>query len=86
MGLGKPWVTDTAYVSANSLTCTVEHTFDDLQQSIMDINITVFAHDDLAAISANEASNYAFPVTGIRLTVNSFTSGTALIFVNQGDC
>jgi hypothetical protein len=46
---------------------TVQHTFDDPAVGFA----TWFPHPTIAAQSTNKDGNYAFPVTGIRITVNS---------------
>ena len=46
---------------------TVQHTFDDPAVGFT----TWFPHPTIAAQAANKDGNYAFPVTAIRITVNS---------------
>ncbi len=53
----------------------VEHTFSDLELSAAP---TVFNHAAVAAQTANVDDNYAFPVAGYRLTINSFTAGASV--------
>jgi hypothetical protein len=57
---------------------TVEHTFDDPAVGFS----TWFPHPTIATLAANADGNYAFPVTGIRLTVNS-GGGTATLKLIQ---
>jgi hypothetical protein len=57
---------------------TVQHTFDDPAVGFS----TWFPHPTIASQSANADGNYAFPVTGIRLTVNS-GGGTATLKLIQ---
>ena len=57
---------------------TVEHTFDDPAIGFT----TWFPHPTVATESTNQDGNYAFPVTGIRLTVNS-GGGTATLKLIQ---
>jgi hypothetical protein len=57
---------------------TVEHTFDDPAVAFT----TWFPHPTIASQAANADGNYAFPVTGIRLTVNS-GGGTATLKLIQ---
>lgn len=57
---------------------TVEHTFDDPAVGFT----TWFPHPTVAAESADADGNYAFPVTGIRVTVNS-GGGTATMNLVQ---
>ena len=57
---------------------TVQHTFDDPAVGFS----TWFPHPTIASQSANADGNYAFPVTGIRLTINS-GGGTATLKLIQ---
>ena len=57
---------------------TVQHTFDDPAVGFT----TWFPHPTIASLAANADGNYAFPVTGIRLTVNS-GGGTATLKLIQ---
>ena len=57
---------------------TVEHTFADPAIGFT----TWFPHPTIAALAVNADGNYAFPVTGIRLTVNS-GGGTATLKLIQ---
>lgn len=57
---------------------TVQHTFDDPAVEFT----TWFPHPTIASQSANADGNYAFPVTGIRVTVNS-GGGTATLKLIQ---
>lgn len=61
---------------------TVQHTFDDVFQT--DDGLTFFPHADLADQTATADGNYAFPVTGIRVLMNSGT-GTVSFTIIQGD-
>lgn len=63
------------------LTYTVEHTFDDIQDST--VTPTWFDTDGLTALTANDESNFAFPIIACRLTVTAYTSGDATITVIQ---
>jgi len=67
-------------VVSGTVNYTVQHTFDD----VFDTSVTPvwFNHPVIAAQTANQDGNYAFPVTAIRLTVNSGT-GTATIKIVQ---
>jgi hypothetical protein len=64
-------VTDTANY-------TVEHTFDDPAVGFT----TWFPHPTVFELDASADGNYAFPVTGVRLTVNS-GGGTATMNLVQ---
>jgi len=57
---------------------TVQHTFDDPAVGFT----TWFSHPTVAGESTNADGNYAFPVTGIKVLVNS-GSGTATLQLIQ---
>lgn len=57
---------------------TVQHTFDDPAVGFS----TWFSHPTIAGETTNQDGNYAFPVTGIKLLVNS-GSGTATLKLVQ---
>ena len=57
---------------------TVQHTFDDPAVGFT----TWFSHPSVAGETTSQDGNYAFPVTGIRLTVNS-GGGTATLKLIQ---
>ena len=57
---------------------TVQHTFDDPAVGFT----TWFSHPTVASQSTNQDGNYAFPVTGIKLLVNS-GGGTATLELIQ---
>jgi hypothetical protein len=59
---------------------TVEHTFDDPAIGFT----TWFPHPTVATESTNQDGNYAFPVTGIRLTVNSGGGSATLKLIQAG--
>ena len=61
-----------------SLTYTVQHTFDSPAVGFT----TWFSHPTIAAKGINQDGNYAFPVTGIKLLVNS-GGGTATMNLLQ---
>ena len=61
-----------------TVTYTVQHTFDDPGVGFT----TWFNHPTAASLTAAADGNYAFPVTGIRITVNS-GSGTATLRLVQ---
>lgn len=60
---------------------TVEHTFDDPSVAF-GVSTTWFPHPSVASQAAAADGNYAFPVTAIRLTVNS-GGGTATLKLIQ---
>lgn len=57
---------------------TVQHTFDDPSGTLT----TWFPHPSIATESTSQDGNYAFPVSAIRVTVNS-GGGTATLKVIQ---
>jgi hypothetical protein len=59
---------------------TIQHTFDDPATGFT----TWFPHPTVATESTNQDGNYAFPVTGIRLTVNSGGGTATLKLVQAG--
>jgi hypothetical protein len=62
---------------------TVQHTFDDVYSATFNPSTaTWFDHPTVASLAANADGNYAFPVTAIRLLVNS-GGGTATLALLQ---
>lgn len=59
---------------------TVEHTFDDPAVGFS----TWFPHPTVAALISDADGNYAFPVTGVRLTVNSGAGTATLKLIQAG--
>lgn len=59
---------------------TVQHTFDDPATGFS----TWFSHPTIAAQSTNKDGNYAFPVTGIKVLVNSGTGSATLKLLQAG--
>lgn len=59
---------------------TVEHTFDDPAIGFS----TWFPHPTIATLAVDADGNYAFPVTGIRLTVNSGGGSATLKLIQAG--
>ena len=59
---------------------TVEHTFDDPAVGFT----TWFPHPTIDGESADIDGNYAFPITGVRLTVNSGGGTATLNLVQAG--
>lgn len=64
-----------------SLTYSVEHTFDDIQDS--SITPTAFADATIAAKTANLSGSLDVPVRAIRLNVTAYTGGTATLTIIQ---
>ena len=59
----------------------VEHTFDNPFTTASPV---AYPHSILAGIVATTDSNYFFPVTAIRLTCTSYTSGSGILTIVQG--
>jgi archaellum component FlaF (FlaF/FlaG flagellin family) len=59
---------------------TVQHTFDNPAVGFT----TWFNHPSLAALTANADGNYAFPITAVRITVNSGAGTAQMNFVQAG--
>lgn len=67
-------------IVSGTVNYTVQHTFDDPAVGFT----TWFPHPTIASLSANADGNYAFPVTGIRLTVNSGGGTATLKLIQSG--
>ena len=65
-------------VVSGTVNYTIQHTFDDPAVGFT----TWYSHPTIASKTDNQDGNYAFPVTGIRLTVNS-GGGTATLNLIQ---
>lgn len=65
-------------VVSGTVNYTVQHTFDSMTSDTP----TWFSHPTIASLAVNADGNYAFPVTGIKLLVNS-GSGTATLTIIQ---
>jgi len=59
---------------------TVQHTFDDPAVGFT----TWFSHPTITGESTNQDGNYAFPVTGIKLLVNSGDGTATLNLIQAG--
>ena len=59
---------------------TVQHTFDDPAVGFT----TWFSHPTISSETTNQDGNYAFPVTGIKLLVNSGDGTATLKLVQAG--
>lgn len=69
-------------VVSGTVNYTVQHTFDD----IFDSSVTPvwFSHPTVAGLAVNADGNYAFPVTAIKLLVNSGAGTATLTLVQAG--
>jgi hypothetical protein len=65
-------------VVTGTVNYTIQHTFDDPAVGFT----TWFSHPTVASQTANADGNYAFPVTGVKVLVNS-GSGTATLNLVQ---
>lgn len=65
-------------IATGTVNYTVQHTFDDPATGFS----TWFSHPTVAAQTSNADGNYAFPVTGIKVLVNS-GNGTAQLKLLQ---
>lgn len=70
-----------AVVISGTLTYTVEHTFDNIQDPA--VTPTWFPNSTLTALSANGEASLVSPVRAVRLNVTAFTSGSATLTVIQ---
>jgi hypothetical protein len=66
-----------------TITYSVQHTFDDPWASGGLASAVWYDHSTLAAKTTNSDSNYAFPVTAVRLNVTAVTGGTVTMTVIQ---
>jgi hypothetical protein len=69
-------------IPSGTLTYKVEHTFDDVYDT--SVTPTAFTHSSVSGETTNQDGNYAFPVRAVRLTVTSWTSGSAVLTILQG--
>ena len=70
--------------AGGSLTYTVQHTFDDVWSSTFSPSTaTWYSNSTLVAQTTDKDGNDAFPVTGIRITVTAYTSGSVTMTVIQ---
>lgn len=67
-------------VKTGTVDFTVQHSFDDPAVGFSDW----FNHPTVAAQIANADGNYAFPVTAIRITMNSGTGTVTLKLIQAG--
>lgn len=67
-------------IVSGTVNYTVQHTFDDPATGFS----VWFSHPTVANLAANADGNYAFPVTGIKLLVNSGTGTATLKLVQAG--
>ena len=70
-------------VVTSTVNYTVQHTFDDPGLGF-DENTVWFDHPTVADLAADQDGNYAFPVTGIRITVNSGGGSVVMKLIQAG--
>ena len=65
-----------------TITYTIQHTFDE----VFDPNVTptAFDHSTLASQTANKDGNYAFPVSGVRITVTAGGGSVSMNVIQAG--
>jgi hypothetical protein len=63
-----------------TLNYTVQHVFEPLAADVV-----AFNHTGLTGVAANDDGAYANPIYGVRVKVNSHTSGVVTFYVLQGD-
>lgn len=86
MNLGvNPFNVGMGVVVTGTVAYTVQYTFDD----VWDINYNAatgnwFDHPALLSQSGNMSGNFAFPVSAIRLTINSGTGTAVLTIIQSG--
>jgi hypothetical protein len=71
-----------AVVIDGTVNYTVQHTFDDVFNA--SVTPTWFNHPSIASQAANANGNYAFPVTALRVTVNSGSGAATLTIIQAG--
>ena len=69
-------------VVSGTVTYTVQHTFDNVQDST--VTPTVFDHPVVAGKTVNSDGNYAYPVRAIRLNVTAGTGTVTLTVMQAG--
>jgi hypothetical protein len=67
-------------VVSGTVNYTVQHTFDDPATGFS----TWFSHPTIASQTANADGNYAFPVTGVKVLVNSGSGSATLKLIQAG--
>ena len=71
-----------AVVVDGTVNYTVQHTFDDIFDA--SVTPTWFNHPSIASQAANANGNYAFPVTALRVTVNSGSGPATMTIIQAG--
>jgi len=69
-------------VVSGTVNYTVQHTFDDIFDS--SVTPTWFSHPTVVGLAVNADGNYAFPVTAIKVLVNSGAGTATLTLIQAG--
>ena len=69
-------------VVSGTPTYKVEHTFDNVLDPT--VTPTAFTHEFITASTTNDDGNYAFPITGVRLTISSGTAVVTMTVIQPG--
>lgn len=77
-----PFNVGVGVVVSGTVNYTIQHTFDDVQNAA--VTPTWFSHPTLASLTANADGNYAFPVTAIKVLVNSGSGSATATIVQAG--
>ena len=70
-----------AVIMTGTLTYKVEHTLDDIFDPA--VTPSPLTHEFITASTTSDDGNYAYPIRAIRLTISSYTSGSATMSVIQ---
>ena len=79
---GNPFNVGMGVVISGTVNYTVQHTFDNVQDP--DVTPVWFDHTSLYQLTLNADGNYAFPVTAIKLLVNSGAGTATLTLIQAG--
>lgn len=77
-----PFAVGIGVVVSGTVNYTIQHTFDNLWDST--VTPVWFSHPTLVGLTANADGNYAFPVTGIKVLVNSGTGSATATLIQSG--
>lgn len=72
-------------VVTGTATYSIEHTFEDVTSPTFNpASATWFKNSGISSKSANQDGNYAYPVNGIRLTIESGTGSVTAYLLQAG--
>ena len=81
-----PFAIGIGVIVTGTVNYTVQHTFDEVfSPTFNPATATWIDHPTLAADTATADGNYAFPVRGIRLLVNSGAGTAAMTIIQAGE-